>query len=391
MNVIPACLRDRPQWVNWKYVERNEKLTKAPVNPLTGGLGDSTDPATWGTYEQAVEASSKQGLAGVGFVFTADDPYCGVDLDDCIDAEGQLKDWGRELLDKLDSYSEISPSGTGVKTFVKANKPGSRCCKGYHDGKIEIYDQKRFFTVTGRRLEDRPADVKLRQESLEDVYRTVFGEEGIEPAASLPEDGIELVASLPGDFTLDDDEIVRLASKQRRTGGKFSSLWSGDWNGQFNSASEADSSLVFTLAFYTKDHAQIDRLFRSSGLMRPKWDEKHGERTYGDMTIDKALATVTKQYAPRGRHTSSRCSALAARLAKDRDRRHPAERSDRPSAGGSGQRQQTSLRVRAHRLRDARHEGRKRRPQDRAVRSRPHALSALGSRQLLLATQGRRR
>ena len=75
-------------------------------------------------------------------------------------------------------------------------------------------------------------------------------------------------------------------------------MWSGDWNAHFNSASEADSSVVFTLAFYTKDAAQIDRLFRRSGLMRPKWDELHGEQTYGEMTIAKALGKVTKQYKP---------------------------------------------------------------------------------------------
>ena len=98
---------------------------------------------------------------------------------------------------------------------------------------------------------------------------------------------------------LDDDEIIELASNQRRSGAKFATLWSGDWNAHFNSASEADSSVVFTLAFYTKDAAQIDRLFRRSGLMRPKWDEQHGEQTYGATTIAKALAKVTKQYQPK--------------------------------------------------------------------------------------------
>ena len=81
---------------------------------------------------------------------------------------------------------------------------------------------------------------------------------------------------------------------QRRTGQKFASLYdAGDWNAHFNSQSEADSSVVFTLAFYTKDPAQLDRLFRGSKLWRPKWDQQHGEQTYGQMTI---AAYVEKVY-----------------------------------------------------------------------------------------------
>jgi len=101
-----------------------------------------------------------------------------------------------------------------------------------------------------------------------------------------------------GSVALSDQEIINLASKQRRSGPKFQSLWAGDWNSHFNSASEADSSVVFTLAFYTKDPQQIDRIFRQSGLMRAKWDEKHGNESYGQTTIAKALSKVTKQYKP---------------------------------------------------------------------------------------------
>lgn len=69
-------------------------------------------------------------------------------------------------------------------------------------------------------------------------------------------------------------------------------------------------AIVFTLAYYTKDAGQIDRMFRGSGLMRDKWDAQHGEKTYGSITIDKALGKVTKQYTPnpRNRTSSSRTS-----------------------------------------------------------------------------------
>jgi len=161
----PASIRDCHQWVAWKYVERDGKPTKAPINPHTGLLASSTDSSTWGTFSQAMQACERnKSLAGVGFVFSADDPYCGVDLDDSIDeATRELKPWAQQIVDRLDSYTEISPSGLGLKVFIKASKPGSRCRKAYHDGEVEIYDRDRFFTVTGNRIVSVPDEVKDRK------------------------------------------------------------------------------------------------------------------------------------------------------------------------------------------------------------------------------------
>jgi hypothetical protein len=305
---VPLCLCDSPQWVAWKYIERDGKPTKTPINPHTGEFASSTNASTWGTFDEAIAACRQDaGLAGVGFVFTADDPYCGVDLDDCRDPDsGQLTDWAREIIEQLASYSEVSPSGTGIKVFVKATKPGSRCRKAYHEGEVEIYDRDRFFTVTGERLASSTTGIEARLESLGCVYRAVFGEEEEGNGAGTPQTTPVPKPSSNGHVHLTDDKIIDLASKQRRSGAKFTSLWSGDWNAHFNSASEADSSVVFTLAFYTKDNAQIDRLFRQSGLMRPKWDELHGEQSYGEMTVAKALNKVTKQYKPKGKRKRSR-------------------------------------------------------------------------------------
>jgi hypothetical protein len=308
---VPAGVRDGPQWVTWKYIERDGKPTKSPINPHTGEFASSTDASTWGTFDEAIAACSRDsGLAGVGFVFTGDDPYSGVDLDDCRDPEsGQLKEWAREIVEQLASYSEVSPSGTGVKVFVQAVKPGSRCRKAYHDGEVEIYDRDRFFTVTGEHVSETPASIEARQEQLDALYLAVFGDDGHSDGPLVSSGTRSPKPSNNGHIHLDDDEIVQLASNQRRSGAKFSALWSGDWNSHFNSASEADSSVVFTLAFYSKDASQIDRLFRRSGLMRPKWDEQHGEQTYGEMTVAKALSKVTKQYKPKGKRKRPRPQA----------------------------------------------------------------------------------
>ena len=185
---IPACLRQLPHWVTWKYVERNGKATKCPVNPKTGGLADATDPTTWGTFDEAIEAWRKDpGLAGVGFVFAADGGFCGVDLDDCIDpVTNALKPWARAIVEQLNSYTEVSPSGHGVKIFCKASKPGNRCRKAWHDGGVEMYDSGRFFTVTGRRLSEVSAEVEERQDLLAALYHHVFGANGGASAAVDP-------------------------------------------------------------------------------------------------------------------------------------------------------------------------------------------------------------
>ena len=305
---VPAALKEHPRWVTWKYVERDGKPTKCPFNPKTGGAADSTDPATWATFDEALAAYQKDSLDGVGFVFAADGDFAGVDLDDSIDpATGQLKAWARQVVERLNSYTEVSPSGGGVKVFVRARKPGARCRKPYHDGEVEMYDSARFFTVTGRRLPDVSAGVEARQDELVALYQEVFGPNGeairgADPSPEPPASASHAPAHPPDAAPrLTDEAIIKKACGSRKNGAKFSALWDGQWNNYFNSASEADSSVVFTLAFYTKDAAQIDRLFRQSRLYRPKWDERHGEKTYGETTIAKALQMVTGQYQPRGK------------------------------------------------------------------------------------------
>ena len=303
---IPAALRTTAQWVAWRYVARDGKRTKAPVSPLDGSLADSTSRVTWGTFEQALEACrSDKTLAGVGFVFTADDPFCGVDLDNSVDVDANVKSWAKDLLAKLDSYTEFSPSGRGLKVFIRGNKPGKRCRKAFHDGGIEIYDRDRFFTVTGDRLPEYPTEVAPRQEPLDIIYALVFGDQDPDQW----EDARASRSWQPGDVVaaqLCDDEIIELASKHRRSGEKFTALWAGDWESQrMNSRSEADSSVVFTLAYYTKDPVQIDRIFRRSALMRSKWDERHGRDSYGQRTIAKALSKVTKQHTPKQKRSAA--------------------------------------------------------------------------------------
>lgn len=144
---ISRELRARPQWVLWRLEERDGKPTKVPYSPH-GGRASSADLMTWGTFEEAFEAYEAGDYAGVGFVFCSADPFTGVDLDDCRDPEtGELEPWAAEIVTALNSYTELSPSGTGVHIICKARIP-----RGGRRGRVEMYAQDRFFTITGHTI-----------------------------------------------------------------------------------------------------------------------------------------------------------------------------------------------------------------------------------------------
>ena len=146
---IPRELRARPQWVLWRLEERDGKPTKVPYSPRTGARAKSTDLMTWGTFEEAFEAYEAGDCVGVGFVFCSADPFTGVDLDDCRNPEtGELEPWAAKIVTALDSYTELSPSGTGVHIICKARIP-----RGGRRGRVEMYAQDRFFTITGHTID----------------------------------------------------------------------------------------------------------------------------------------------------------------------------------------------------------------------------------------------
>lgn len=278
LDKIPQELKDRPQWVCYRS-------NKIPVNPKTGDNAKADDPDTWGDFDQAVrhwEAHRGNGIAGIGYEFSPDDPFTGVDLDKCRDPKtGEVEPWAMEIVRNLDSYTEISPSDTGLHIIIKASVPPG----GNRKGKIEMYDSARYFTMTGRHLEVTPTTIEARQTELEALHREVFGEPQ-EQAQGSPRSTMPL--------GLTDLEIIAKA-KSAQNGGKFDRLMVGDITG-YPSASEADMALCSVLAFWTQDPGQIDRIFRASGLYREKWDRATAKSTYGVKTIDKALAGTTETY-----------------------------------------------------------------------------------------------
>lgn len=142
---IPKALTSVPQWVAWSgHTSMDGKLSKRPINARTGKYAKTNESATWSKFDEAVSHCRENSLQGVGFVFSEDDPFVGIDLDDCLDPKtGQIQPWAREIVEQFDSYTEITPSGRGVHILVKGALPGG----GRRYGKIEIYDRSRFFTL----------------------------------------------------------------------------------------------------------------------------------------------------------------------------------------------------------------------------------------------------
>lgn len=311
---VPVELQERKNWVCWKLLPiksgpRNDtveggergthgtktRMAKVPVNPRTGSEASVTDAESWGSCVEAINLFGyKSGIMGIGYVFTESDPYCGIDIDDCRDPKtGEIGAWAQELISKLDSYTEVSPSGTGVKIIVKGTIPGPVRRRN----KVEMYFDKRYFTITGDSI--GPATIEERQEQLDDVYAQVFGKEDVpvvtdkdmQSLTAEPSVKLKVVQSMP------DEELIKRASTALN-GEKFRLLWAGDIKG-YVGESEADAALLMLLAYWTRgDHERMDRLFRMSGLMRPKFDRRQSGRTWGAIEIENAVAKTKNFFDP---------------------------------------------------------------------------------------------
>jgi hypothetical protein len=243
-----------------------------------------TDPTNHAPFDVAVEALP--GFDGIGFALG--DSYAGIDLDDCFAADGEPYHWARYILEDLaGTYAEVSPSGNGIKLFMRGGKPEGRCRRQVGLGEVEVYGGGRFFTVTGNAFGGAPSELRDCTADLARLHATLFPPEE-RPAARAATASAE---SSP----LTDAELLEQAPAKDA---KFARLWAGDIAG-YPSQSEATAALLMKLAFLTgRDRARMDRLFRQSGLMRTKWDSRRGNATWGALEIENACAKQTEVYSP---------------------------------------------------------------------------------------------
>jgi len=173
---IPESLTSIPRWLLWKYIKKKKPdgtifWTKVPFQ-CNNVPASTTDPRTWCSYEDALDAWMIGEFDGIGITLGAD--VQGIDLDDCRDPEtGELNELAKEVIERVQGYGEVSPSGTGIKIFAKTNLDGSRTKK---EAGVELYREGRYFTVTGRVLGPNHTDLSDKVQALDWLIERVWGE-----------------------------------------------------------------------------------------------------------------------------------------------------------------------------------------------------------------------
>jgi putative DNA primase/helicase len=296
---IPAELKATPQWVTWRSETRKGKQTKIPYQASDWRRNAKTNtPATWASFDDAIKAyhHPRRPFHGIGWVFAPGDGIVGIDIDNCLTPDGEILEWAQPYLARFEaSYGECSPSGRGVKFWVRGKLPGEgtrRAGLGPDGtGAVEMYDSRRFFTLTGRIWDATACTIVDLQDAVDTTYQEIKGTRKRTPETS---DRFPMSASNDEPSDTSDEAIIERA-RRARNGEKFSALFDRGEIAAYASESEADMALACLLAFWTRDEEQIERLFRRSPLAgrgkvreRPDYLRKH--------TIPKALERVTNCY-----------------------------------------------------------------------------------------------
>lgn len=296
VEAIPSEIRNENNWILWRLEQRNgdSKTTKVPYQ-ANGGYASTTNDATWASLDDVMRVAAN--FSGIGFVFNGTG-VCGVDLDHCRSIDtGMIDPWAVEIIESLDSYTEVSQSGTGVHVIARARLPGGgrkrRIPDAQPNAAVEMYDTGRYFVMTGRHLAGTPTGLTERQGQVEKLYGPTA-----EKPATLP-------LRVPSPALGSDSELIERATNAAN-GAKFSRLWHGDTSGHGGDDSAADLALCNHLAFWTDcDPSAVDRLFRKSGLYREKWDRQD----YRDVTIAKAVSETRTQWPLRGGNAKAEAQA----------------------------------------------------------------------------------
>lgn len=278
---IPQSLKRLLQWVTWCSEQRNGRLTKVPYQVDGKTPAKTNNPQTWGSFAKAVVTQSTDLVDGIGLVFAPAGGLVGIDLDDALDAKGTLLPKAQKIVDKIGSYTEISPSGRGLHILCRAT-----LAKGIRYGPVEIYPSGRYFTITGDCLPGfECAEPKESQNALDWLVGKISRvpeKKNLNQAA---------VRSYPKVYPhgKSDAELIDKALSAKN-GEKFRRLFTGGDLGGYPSASEADLALLNMLLYWTNgDEERTKRLFRASAL----WRDKASRPDY----LDRSLAYLRRKGA----------------------------------------------------------------------------------------------
>jgi putative DNA primase/helicase len=302
---LPQELTRAKFWVVWKEDPPDtlgKKYKKHPLNALTLNGEGWQFPVNWSHHATALKVFEENPtLRGIGPVFSPDDPYCFFDLDGVV-KKGKLLDWAAEFVGMVDSYTEISPSGKGIKIIVRAKLGTRRKSFEFKDSKgdpheIECYDASRFFAATGDRLQGSASDIEDRQELLDTLHPSFTEDKSSDPLIDRATD--EYAEDV--DAILDDKLIEKIQASGQAT--KFKRLMDGNTKG-YAGYFAASGALCAILAFWTRANpTRIDRLYRKSKLFEEEWWSERcysGQKSRSQYVIDAACkkAAAKDMYIP---------------------------------------------------------------------------------------------
>lgn len=290
---IPQEIKDNCPFCTWKFEKRKgeKKPTKVPYIPGTMEKASANDTSTFRDFAAAMKSYAMGGYDGIGI--RVSNGIGAIDIDHCIREDGSLNDVAASILGILpDAYFEKSPSGTGLRGFFKLDDAFAYDKTAYYINNrslgLEVYlpgATNRFVTITG------------------DVYRAGTVSDDMDAVRSLLDAFMKRKTKAENKYIepcsyLSDEQVIEHASNATN-GEKFRDFMDGKWQEYFDNQSDADMSFVSMLTFWCGNvEEQIDRIFRSSGMMRPKWDRMTGDATYGQITIRNAVAGNSSIYMP---------------------------------------------------------------------------------------------
>ena len=275
---LPKELKENALFCLWKYEMRNGRKTKVPYQ-TNGKRADSSNKACFSDFDTVANLTQSYDGIGMGMF----QPFVAVDIDHCVDG-GKLSDMATDIVETLNSYTEYSPSESGVRIVAKADTLSYDKVKYYINNQkigLEVYVAgmtNKFVTLTGNTICEAPIAERTNEiMAILDKYMQ-------KPVVAL--NPKKIVGSY-----LSDESIIEKSAKSKQ-GEKFSDLWNGEFE---TSHSEADQALCAVLAFWCGgDTEQMDRLFRKSKLYREKWERND----YREMTLQKALMQTKEFYKP---------------------------------------------------------------------------------------------
>jgi hypothetical protein len=308
LETIPFELRALGCWVLWRYgdLRPNGKRAKVPYQP-DSKPAKVNNSATWSLFEavKAAYLNPFNAFDGIGFVFAAEDDLVGIDLDNCVSDDGTIAPWAARILAELLTYWEYSPSGRGLHGILRGSLPAAygdgakRSLAG--GGGIEVYQDRRFFTVTAAHVPDTPTTIEPLLGQLEAFLARELPRHstGVGPLNDHPFFRTTSPSYRLGDYARHPPveaavtDGALLDGLRLRFGQAFCALYDrGDISAYDGDHSAADLALFnYLIQGCGPDPARIDRLFRRSALMRPKWDEYRGAQTYGQLTIAKGIGS----------------------------------------------------------------------------------------------------